>query len=370
MLVQHIENLLPEHDCVVVPGLGGFVQNEIQAKINKDTDLFYPITKELFFNAKLKFNDGLLAQSYQENYGMSFEEANQDIRVAVQEITDKLNQGKFIRLGRIGTMSLNENQIVFRPDHKNLFFPDAYGLTPYTFPRMKVEKAEVQMDKHRLRNERKEKRKQDKKQEQRPPKDEFIHIRLRRNRLHQIVTGAAACLFMMLLSKPAGNISSAGSQEASMMHNYLSVATTPNFKPMPSESDAEVTQANTYIVKDVATSLPATVESTTVRSIAKIMAYRQKTPAVAEYVHAKDSNSSYYYVVIGTFSKRETAEIWLSEHQEDSTLQHSGIVDENGWARVYTQKFTDKQAAQAFLNQFTVDKPEYATAWLYSGKND
>ena len=61
--VRRIEHLLTEHDCVIVPGLGGFVQNETEAHFDYKDQLFYPPSKQIGFNARLHFNEGLLAES-------------------------------------------------------------------------------------------------------------------------------------------------------------------------------------------------------------------------------------------------------------------------------------------------------------------
>jgi CCDC81-like prokaryotic HU domain 1/CCDC81-like prokaryotic HU domain 2 len=206
-LISHIEALLPEHDCVVVPGFGGFVQNEVSAHVDSVTDLFYPNVKEIYFNSKLIFNDGLLAQAYQESSHLSFEEANLLIRVEVQEIKDKLDQVKYLSMGRIGTMSKNDQGIfIFRSVSKNNFYPESFGLAPFSYQSL-------------------EKRIQNKNAVERSTKkhkqDEFIHIRLSRNNFRNFITGAAACLFILFLPKPAGNLSDTKNQQAFMMHDYL-----------------------------------------------------------------------------------------------------------------------------------------------------
>ncbi|MBA3284223.1 MAG: SPOR domain-containing protein, partial [Nitrosopumilus sp.] len=55
---QHISQLLYHHDCVIVPGFGGFVTNSQPARIHPVQHQFYPPSKSLGFNIHLRRNDG------------------------------------------------------------------------------------------------------------------------------------------------------------------------------------------------------------------------------------------------------------------------------------------------------------------------
>lgn len=47
-LDQYISELLFHHDCVIVPGLGGFVVNYKSAHISAVQNTFYPVKKYFF----------------------------------------------------------------------------------------------------------------------------------------------------------------------------------------------------------------------------------------------------------------------------------------------------------------------------------
>ena len=51
-LSQHIEVLLLENDCVIVPGLGGFVAHYTPA-IQLEENMFLPPTRTIGFNPQL-----------------------------------------------------------------------------------------------------------------------------------------------------------------------------------------------------------------------------------------------------------------------------------------------------------------------------
>lgn len=74
-LAKHIEVLLLDNDCVIVPGFGGFVTHYIPATRIAEENLFLPPTRIIGFNPSLTMNDGLLAQSYASVYDTTFPDA-------------------------------------------------------------------------------------------------------------------------------------------------------------------------------------------------------------------------------------------------------------------------------------------------------
>ena len=63
-LAAQISKLLFEHDCVIVPGLGGFITNYKPAIIHPQHHTFHPPSKQIIFNAALNSNDGILINAY------------------------------------------------------------------------------------------------------------------------------------------------------------------------------------------------------------------------------------------------------------------------------------------------------------------
>ena len=56
-LAQHIETLLLENDCVIVPNFVGFVAHYAHATYVNEENLFLPPTRIIGFNSQLKLND-------------------------------------------------------------------------------------------------------------------------------------------------------------------------------------------------------------------------------------------------------------------------------------------------------------------------
>ena len=59
-IIQHIKELFVHHDCIIIPGFGGFILNYRPAEISDHQNFFRPPGKDISFNKSLIHNDGLL----------------------------------------------------------------------------------------------------------------------------------------------------------------------------------------------------------------------------------------------------------------------------------------------------------------------
>ena len=133
-LDRHIEILLLGNDCVIVPGLGGFMAHHTEARYDEDDHTFLPPLRTLGFNPQLTMNDSLLVQSYVEAYDMSYPEALRRIEDEVNELKQHLeNEGRY-ELNDIGVLSINEDgKYIFSPCEAGILTPQLYGLSSFDF---------------------------------------------------------------------------------------------------------------------------------------------------------------------------------------------------------------------------------------------
>lgn len=128
-LERHIEILLLSNDCVIVPGLGGFMAHHVEASYDESDCTFLPPLRTLGFNPKLTMNDSLLVQSYVEAYDMSYPEALRRIEDEVNELRQHLDNDGCYELNDIGTLALNgDGNMVFTPCEAGILTPALYGL--------------------------------------------------------------------------------------------------------------------------------------------------------------------------------------------------------------------------------------------------
>ncbi len=128
-LEHYISELLFKYDCVIVPGLGGFVANYKSATIQPIQNTFSPPSKSISFNKNLNNNDGLLANFIVQKEGVNFEVASKKIEEFVIEINQDLRLKKRILLNNIGTLFLDtENRTQFEPQNTVNHLLGSYGL--------------------------------------------------------------------------------------------------------------------------------------------------------------------------------------------------------------------------------------------------
>ena len=125
-LAQYIESLLIQHECVIVPGLGGFVTYRDKASIRNNR--LYAPAQRVRFNHLLTYHDGLLAEAYMQDRHIGYTAALEAIKADVEQITTALNSGNTFILGRIGALSLSANNTIILKNEDCKFLPENIGL--------------------------------------------------------------------------------------------------------------------------------------------------------------------------------------------------------------------------------------------------
>ena len=132
-LARHIELLLLEHDCIIAPGLGGFIANNASARYNENGDnLFLPPYRNIGFNQNLQTNDGLLVQAYMAAYDASYPDAYKQMEMDIADVLFELDTEGSYELPNIGVLHKGINGIItFTSFDSGILTPSLYGL--YSF---------------------------------------------------------------------------------------------------------------------------------------------------------------------------------------------------------------------------------------------
>lgn len=127
---QHIEYLLLNHSCVIVPGFGGFVVHNVPARFDKSDGMMLPPCTTVGFNPQLVLNDSLLIQSFVEAYDMSYPEAQREVERETEELRGLIaDNGKF-EIHSVGILALNsDGNYEFEPCEAGILVPRFYGLS-------------------------------------------------------------------------------------------------------------------------------------------------------------------------------------------------------------------------------------------------
>lgn len=125
----HISELLFEHDCIIIPGFGGFVCSYAPAEIHAIENTIYPPSKAITFNRNLQNNDGLLVNYLASTEGLSYDAANSFVERWVEATKAMLNSGEVVLVNKVGRFHNDiENNLQFKVDDSINYLKASYGL--------------------------------------------------------------------------------------------------------------------------------------------------------------------------------------------------------------------------------------------------
>jgi hypothetical protein len=131
-LETYISDLLYRYECVIVPEFGAFLTQPISAKVEFETNTFYPPKKVLSFNEQLKKNDGLLANYIAEIEKIPYEIAVKNINKRVRFLKSYMAQGETLSFNNIGDIAFTtDGSIKFEPSYHLNYLTDAFGFSQF-----------------------------------------------------------------------------------------------------------------------------------------------------------------------------------------------------------------------------------------------
>lgn len=341
-LERHIEILLLDNDCVIVPGLGGFVTHHVEARYDEADGTYLPPLRTLGFNPQLKLNDSLLVQSYIEAYDISYPEALRRIGQEVDELRQQLaNEGSY-ELNDIGVLSLNEaGNYLFEPCEAGILTPELYGL------------GSLEMEPIGAKAEREERKPAVSYPIQEPAAAESIGqreektISIKVSWLRNAVAVAAAVIAFFLITPP---ISNGGDSQARMgavqsaMFAQLMPQAAPAAEPKP------------------ALELKADTANTAAESVAKAIS---QAAGKAEEKQAAEAapTASPYCIVLASHVPAAGAEAYVKKLHAEGYEQAS-VYTHNGIVRVVYGSY--KSEAEAYNELRTVrGNDHFEQSWVY-----
>lgn len=129
---HYISELLYKHDCVILPGFGGFVGNYCSARVHPINHTFYPPSKNILFNSNLKGDDGLLSHMLSVSENISYEKAKDILKSFTDECEDKLKDGQTLNFNKIGSIRKDvEGSLLFSQDNSINYLEESYGLPSF-----------------------------------------------------------------------------------------------------------------------------------------------------------------------------------------------------------------------------------------------
>lgn len=134
---KHIEDLLHNHNCVIIPDFGGFITSKKESYYDEKKEMFFPSSMNVLFNKNLVFNDGLLASRIAEKQSISFDDAHKELVKFKDDCYLKLNKDGRCEIERVGVLFFDkEKNIQFQQSQKN-YLLSSFGLSPKLLPKTK-----------------------------------------------------------------------------------------------------------------------------------------------------------------------------------------------------------------------------------------
>lgn len=300
-LVNHIEELLENHDFVTIPGFGGFVA-ETRGAVETN-GMICPPCKIMAFNPALTYNDGLLAHEYVRKNGIGYEKANLIIAESVNEINRELMRGQQVKFGSLGTFTLSGGNILFEMSDKGGFLTSSYGLDEIYFPEIKTGK----------------------------PSATDIH-----SNTDKQVSNAN-------ISEPLIKVST-------------NIGRTANIRQVESGFSKIVGLAAAVLLLIML--FPVRIEEGNISNYASFV-----PPVINANVSEKAPDCTPYHMIIASFNTNFRAEKFISALPGELKDRSRIIYSENRF-RIALESFASEEAGEAYIAQFISEYPEYYDAWI------
>lgn len=139
---RYIKDLLFIHDCVILPGLGGFVANYCAAEVNPFNNEILPPSKAIGFNRNLTQNDGLLINCLSEAEKMTYPEAKRAIELYIEDISVRLRRSERVNFDELGELFYNKrHNLQFEPAKNINFLAELFGMESFELPAQLVQES-------------------------------------------------------------------------------------------------------------------------------------------------------------------------------------------------------------------------------------
>ncbi len=364
-----------KHDCVIVPGLGGFVTQYVSARRVDDEQLFLPPYRSVGFNPQLTLNDGLLVQSYMQAYDTTYPETVKLIADAVAQLKKQLQQDGEYELRGIGTLSMDvSGRYDFAPCEAGVISPELYGLDSVMVAPLAEREAAADNKVSAL--------KPNKKKVNVKRTEREYTISINRELVNYVAAAIVAVVFYFLWATPVNNSAGVDKQTASVVYEQLfdkaaqKVANAQAAIPVSSSATNEAPAQNTDSLQTQAaaaeplsiqrpTEQPLTLMEGAEQSQETAQAEENTAQPIAANTATQETKGAYTLVLASAISESNATAY-------AQNLKREGLPDASPYKRgrmvrvVYGHYSTEGEAQQA-LSRLRRHKA-FAEAWVMQTK--
>ena len=361
-LERHIEILLLDNDCVIVPDLGGFMAHYSEAHYDDSDQMFLPPSRTLGFNPALKMNDSLLAQSYIEAYDISYPEALKRIEDEVNELRQHIENEGYYELNDIGVLRVNEyGSYEFEPCEAGILTPALYGLSSVEIdPLESIAPAFVETKTRPVKietatdSETKEEKAREVKMTSplfdEDDNDDKVHIRV--SVLRNIAAAAIAIFAFFLISTPLNN----GSRKEMSMLNMNTETLT---RILPKTTVQGVAEVKGITAKELNKKEEKAIQKSEVENL------ETSSSSVSENQEVKpeEQNLPYYTIVLASHVSKKNAAAYV-EKLHKAGFNEAQVYSGRSTTRVIFNQYKSEAEAYGALHEMR-EYTEFNDAWVY-----
>lgn len=327
VLERHIEILLLSNDCVIVPGLGGFMAHHVDARYDENDGTFLPPLRTLGFNPRLTMNDSLLVQSYIEAYDISYPEALRRIEAEVAEIRQHLESKREYELNDIGILRLNqEGNLEFEPCEAGILTPFLYGLSTFEMTPLVVEAkatTETAQDKNTTK----------------VPEESAITIKM--SWLRNAVAVAAAIVAFFMIGTPISNNSTMEMQQSA----FIAI---PQHSIISQQQTTDDTQETQAIEKEKAKD---SISTNTINST------------------EETSSKPTYCIVLASQVTKKNAEIFIEKLSKEGYSEVRLVTSKSNMLRIVYGNYASETEAANSLRSLRNKSDYFEQSWVMEIKD-
>lgn len=342
-LAQHIEALLLENDCVIVPGLGGFVAHYAPAVRVEEDNLFLPPIRTIGFNPQLNLNDGILAQSYMTVYDTNFSDATKRVEKEVSSLISILHEEGTADLDNIGELRYTiQNTYEFLPYDDKITTPYLYGLDSFVMKELcALQRPEEKILAPLL-----------------PKEKKSYEIKINRTLLRNTAAMIAAIALFFFMSTPVENT-------YVEKDNYAQLLPTDLFEKIEKQSVAmtPVTIGQTSGRERTATAKKEVVA--TRAAVTKPIAVKEIKVAKAPEAEVKQPENHYHIIVAGGIGLKDAEKI--AEQLRKQGFAQAKALSNTDKVRVSIMSFATSEEATRQMLQLRKNEA-YQNAWMLADK--
>ena len=337
----HISRLLLEHNCVIVPDLGGFVTQYCPAHFDEVAGSFVAPSYQVGFNPLLQTDDGVLAHSFMMVNQTSYDEAVHDIRLCVHQLREALRTRKEVTLLNIGTFKQSVSGVYdFTPLKEGIDTPTLFALPPLSIE--KLDRTETETIVLPLQS----------------PKDGYT-FHISKSMLRSVAAAAVAIVFYFVWAAPLNRHAGIQTNEAQMFEQITHILGNVSASPQ---------QKTEYLQQFV-----HQADENESISAEELMQGKQSSPAPTSTPETDAASSQQqavaqpqqtaYSLVVASQVPMSGAE-QLVEKLKKSGHQDARVVKRHNVVRVVVGNYPTYAEARKGLKRMRSNSKEFADSWV------